>query len=222
MTPTPGISLVATYVDGSSERHLNLADQDGGRVTIYLDVPDHPDACAPRELARLLEACSHARAVVFDLSQPSRAVIEAVAALGVPGWTDVHDYDGSSEFHAPFLQAASYVFMNDDKLDNPQDFLRSCVDRGAKVAVCTLGADSAVAMDAEHTVFHIPAGPVVAVDDSNGAGDAFMAGFLAAHLDAAEVATSLAVGAEQAARALGTVHLSPLFEQPDEASSHRS
>jgi sugar/nucleoside kinase (ribokinase family) len=212
-----GIPLVATYVEGPSERHLNLMDRAGGRVSIYLDVPGDPSARSPRTPARLLEACTQARAVVLDLSQPSRDVIEAVAALGVPVWTDVHDYDGRSDFHAPFLHAASFVFMNGDRLDAPQDFLRSCVDRGARLAVCTLGADGAIAMDAERSVFHVPAVPVAEVVDSNGAGDGFMAGFLAAHLDDADIASAMAIGAEQAARALSTVQLSPLFEQHREA-----
>lgn len=214
-----GIPFVATYVEGPSERHLNLMDRAGGRVSIYLDVPVDPGAHALRTRARLLEACSKARAVVLDLSQPSRDAIEAVATLGVPIWTDVHDYDGRSEFHAPFLEAASFVFMNGDRLEAPHDFLRSCVGRGARLAVCTLGADGAVAIDAEHSVFRVPAEPVVEVVDSNGAGDGFMAGFLAAHLDNADTASAMAIGAEQAARALGTVQLSPLFEHPQQAGA---
>jgi sugar/nucleoside kinase (ribokinase family) len=46
-----------------------------------------------------------------------------------------------------------------------------------------------------------------------------MAGFLAAHLDGADIASALAIGAEQAARALSTVQLSPLFEQPRAADA---
>jgi hypothetical protein len=33
------VPVVATYVDGPSERHLNLMDPRGGRVSLYLDVP---------------------------------------------------------------------------------------------------------------------------------------------------------------------------------------
>lgn len=52
--------------------------------------------------------------------------------------------------------------------------------------------------------------------DANGAGDGFMAGLLAAHLDGADVATVMMTGAQQGARALGTVLLSPLLEPPSE------
>jgi sugar/nucleoside kinase (ribokinase family) len=208
-----GIRTVAAHVRGPSERHLNLMDREGGRVSIYLDVPGEPDpdvADAARQ--RMLEAASHARAVVLDLSQPSRDAIADVAALRVPVWTDLHDYDGSSGFHAPFLAAAHHVFMNGDRLDSPHDFLHSCVDRGARLAVCTLGADGAIAVDGDHREHHVAAERVARVVDTNGAGDGFMAGYLAAHLGGADVAGALRAGSRQAARALGTVHLNPILE----------
>jgi sugar/nucleoside kinase (ribokinase family) len=208
-----GVEVVATVVPGPSERHLNLMDSAGGRVSIYLDVPAAADpATASSALRRLVDTASTARALVLDLSQPSRDAITAVADLGVPIWADVHDYDGTSDFHGPFLDAASFVFMNGDRLDSPYDFLRSCVNRGAQVAVCTLGAEGAIAVDALHLRHRVPAEPVPLVVDTNGAGDGFMAGFLAAHLDGANVECALRAGARQAARSLGTVHLNPVLD----------
>ncbi len=205
------VPFVPTYVEGPSERHLNLMDRAGGRVSIYLDVPDSAGSDDAVSLDGLLHAVSRARAVVLDLSERSRDVIEPVAALGVPIWTDVHDYDGRAGFQEPFLQAADFVFMNDDRLDAPYEFLRSCVSRGANVAVCTLGARGAVAVDADGD-HHVAAEHVAHVVDTNGAGDGFMAGFMAAHLEGADVATALGAGSRQAARALGTVQLNPLLE----------
>ena len=209
------IRTVPTYAHGPSERHLNLMDPSGGRVSIYLDVPTAPDAVVAHVArCRLLDAASQARAVVLDLSEPSRDAIEQVAALGVPIWTDVHDYDGSSSFHAPFLDAASFVFMNGDRLDAPYNFLQTCVGRGAQVAVCTLGAEGAIAVDAQRERHHVPAEAMTQLVDTNGAGDGFMAGFLSAHLDGADVAGALRAGARQAARALGTVELNPILQSP--------
>ena len=54
-----------------------------------------------------------------------------------PVWTDVHDYDGSAAFHAPFLEAASYVFMNRDGLGNPLELMRATVAHGAQVTSAT-------------------------------------------------------------------------------------
>ena len=208
-----GVRLVATRLDGPSERHLNLMDRVGGRVSIYLDVPRAPDEHeASDALRRLLDSAAHARAVVLDLSQGSRDIIAPVVDLGVPIWADVHDYDGTSSFHQPFLDVASFVFMNGDRLSSPVDFLRSCAANGAEVAVCTLGPDGAVAVDASGGLHSVPAVPVAEVVDTNGAGDGFMAGFLAAHLDGADVDAALQAGAQHATRALGTVQLNPILD----------
>lgn len=215
------IPYVATRVDGPSERHLNLMDPAGRRVSIYLDVPAASETRASAT-ARLLQAGAQAKALVLDLSQPSRDVIGDVAALGVPIWTDLHDYDGRSSFHQPFLHAASFVFMNADRLGSPEGFLRSVLQGGARVAVCTLGANGAVAVDADFAVHTVAAAPVRDIVDVNGAGDGFMAGFMAAHLHGADVPTAMRAGAAQAARALSTIQLSPQLDVPGAAPTDRA
>jgi len=204
-----GVDVVAEVTDGPSERHLNLMGPAGERVSLYLDVPAPATTPAP---TGLLDALGSARAAVLDLSTRSRDLVGPVATTGVPVWTDVHDHDGRDDFHRPFLDAAAYVFMNADKLPSPLDFLRTTVGNGASVAVCTLGAEGAVAVDAHGEVHRVAAVPVADVVDTNGAGDAFMAGFLHATLDGAGVGDALAAGAAQAARALTTEHLSPLLD----------
>ncbi|HEX3003071.1 MAG TPA: PfkB family carbohydrate kinase [Angustibacter sp.] len=203
-----GVPLLVQTADGPTERHLNLMDPRGGRVSIYLDLPT---TGAPVSQA-LVAALGRARAVVLDLSDRSLAVLPAARESGVPIWTDLHDYDGVASFHQPFAAAAQYVFLNADGVTDPLELMRRLVRDGARVAVCTLGADGAVAVDsdlAEHRVAAVPAARIV---DTNGAGDGFLAGFLHATLDGSPVPQALQAGARQAARALGTPHLSPLLD----------
>ncbi|MFD2079434.1 Sugar or nucleoside kinase, ribokinase family [Actinopolymorpha cephalotaxi] len=212
-----GVPLRVRRVPGASERHLNLMDSHGGRLSIYLDLPKVPGGGPPDGGCPdpgLRAQLAGARAVVLDLSEHSRDLIDVVRATNVPIWTDLHDYDGSAAFQRPFAAAASYVFMNADKLDDPLALLHALVADGARIAVCTLGAQGAVAVDDRHDVHRVPAAPVATVVDTNGAGDAFMAGFLHAHLAGSPAPRALRAGAEQAVRALTTVHLSPLLERP--------
>ncbi|MFE7509233.1 carbohydrate kinase family protein [Promicromonospora sp. NPDC057488] len=203
-----GTEVLARRVAGPSEQHLNLMTDAGERLSIYLAVPGASPEPDPAAVARVT-AAEH---VVLDLSAVGQALLPAAVAGGATLWTDLHDYDGVSEFHRPFADACSFVFLNDDGTDDHRALMTALLERGASTVVCTLGARGAVARTADGW-FETPAEPTEVVD-TNGAGDAFFAGFFTAHLGGAGTAECLTAGARQATRALGTRHLSPLLDEP--------
>jgi len=77
--------------------------------------------------------------------------------------------------------------------------------------VCTLGAEGAVAVDAAGDVHRVPA-VAVEVIDTNGAGDGFFAGVLAATLGGAPLPQALVAGAQSASTVLRSRHLHPLLD----------
>ncbi|MFB7892077.1 carbohydrate kinase family protein [Microbacterium sp. NPDC056044] len=201
-----GVSVEA-YPSESTERHANLMTAAGERVSLYLATPSVATA---ETIDRAERALSEVDIAVVDLSEVGAALVRRrlAGAAGAPIWTDLHDYDGAAEFHEPFLRAADVVFMNDDATDDPWGLMQSCLDRGPRLAVCTLGARGAVALDASGERAAVDAMPVDVVD-TNGAGDAFFAGFLAASLSDAGLNGCLAAGARQAVVALSSEHLHP-------------
>jgi sugar/nucleoside kinase (ribokinase family) len=201
-----GIHLTASVLSGPGERHLNLMTRAGERVSVYLSVPAfvQPDA------AEFAAAARGARALVMDLSETSRALLPAAVETGIPIWTDVHDYDGHADFHEPFINAADFVFLNADGMSDPSAFMHARVEAGATAVVCTLGAEGAIALDADG-LHRVPASPVE-VRDTNGAGDAFLAGFLDATLSGFPTAEALRRAALQATVALRTAHVHPSLE----------
>ncbi|MFI2362133.1 carbohydrate kinase family protein [Promicromonospora sp. NPDC019610] len=201
-----GAEVLARRVPGPSEQHLNLMTDAGERLSIYLAVPAPSAAPDPAAVARV----SAAEHVVLDLSTVGQGLLPAAVASGATLWTDLHDYDGVAEFHRPFADACSFVFLNDDGTDDHRALMTALLERGASTVVCTLGARGAVARTADGW-FETPAEPTEVLD-TNGAGDAFFAGFFAAHLAGAGTAECLRAGAHQATRALGTRHLSPLLD----------
>ncbi len=201
-----GIEMVAPVVPGPSERHLNLMTRAGERVSLYLSVPE---SVTP-DIAQFDALSADAATLVMDLSETSRSLLPVAVSSRIPIWTDIHDYDGRSDFHEPFIRAASYIFMNADGMNEPLDFMRARVEAGAKAVVCTLGANGAVAIDADGV--HQVNAVAVDVRDTNGAGDAFFAGFLDATLSDASIDAALTWGASQAAVALGTKHLHPALD----------
>jgi sugar/nucleoside kinase (ribokinase family) len=189
-----------------TEQHLNLMTPAGARLSVYLATPDEPDPAATS--AAVLDGVDLA---VLDLAPRSSELIAAAQQRGIPIWTDLHDYDGASTFHEPFLEAAEVVFMNADRTDDAWALLARCLDAGPRLAVCTLGAEGAIALDSDGRRASVPAAPAEVVD-TNGAGDAFFAGFLDAHLRSADAATALEAGARQAVVALASRQLHPALE----------
>ncbi|WP_010202155.1 carbohydrate kinase family protein [Salinibacterium sp. PAMC 21357] len=149
------IELDCVVAPGASERHLNLMTRAGERVSLYLSTP----AFVEPDVAQFRTLTADADALVMDLSEISRALLPEAVGSGIPIWTDLHDYDGRSDFHDPFVQAASYLFMNADGMPDPLPFMRARVNAGATAAMCTLGAEGAMAVDADglHRVDAVPA-----------------------------------------------------------------
>lgn len=189
-----------------SEQHLNLMTPAGERLSLYLATPDEP---APDAVSSAV--IDGADLAVVDLAPRSAELLPAARERGIPIWTDLHDYDGANPFHRPFLEAAEVVFMNADATRDPWGLLARCLEAGPRLAVCTLGAEGAIALDAAGTRTTVPAAPADVVD-TNGAGDAFFAGFLDAHLAGADVGAALGAGARQAVLALATRSLHPALE----------
>jgi sugar/nucleoside kinase (ribokinase family) len=203
-----GAEVLGRRVAGPSEQHLNLMTDAGERLSIYLATT----AASPGPDATAVARVAAAEHVVLDLGAVGLSLLPAAVASGATLWTDLHDYDGVAEFHRPFADACSYVFLNDDGTEDHRALMTSLLEQGASTVVCTLGARGAVARTAEGW-FECPAEPVDVVD-TNGAGDAFFAGFFAAHVSGAGTAECLRAGARQATRALTTAHLSPLLDEP--------
>ncbi len=168
-----GVSLTAWPDPAGTERHLNLMDPGGDRVSIFLDhsSPD-PDVTA-EELAEL---CAGADLVFVSLTHYARRVLPTLSDAGRPVWVDLHDWDGEpDEFRAPFLEHGTHVFVSDVRLDDPLATATSLASDRALVVV-THGSRGATAFFPDREPIFVPAydaGPVV---DTNGAGDAFSVG----------------------------------------------
>lgn len=197
-----GVELIARRSVNGSERHVNLMDPAGRRVSVYLTLPE-----ASPVPARQQAALATADAVVVDLAEHSRWALPAARALGKPVWCDLHDYDGRSAFHTEFRDVADYLFVSEERLGDPRRFLHEQVAAGKRLVVCTRGARGALALVPGGEIVEVPADPVPEVVDTNGAGDAFFAGFLSAHLAGRPLRDCLRLATGTAASCVGSREL---------------
>lgn len=198
-----GVRVVARASrSGACERHVNLMTEAGERVSIYTHLPEPAEPWTPADAHEHFAA---ADVVVADLADHARPWIGWARAAGVPVWADLHDYDGASAFHADFTRA-DHLQLSSVRLPGWREWAaRAATERGSDVVV-THGADGSSALDADGRWVEVP-GEVVEVVDTNGAGDAFFAGFLVARWSGADLAASLEAGAAQAAVCLSGPHL---------------
>jgi len=190
----PRISLVVQEV-AATERHVNLMADDGSRVSLYLELPSPGPGPLP--------SLDGVDAAVLDLADHSRPLLAAARAAGVPVWCDVHDDDGLTDYPRDFAAAADVLLVSAARLADPRAYLSDAVARGCRLAVCTDGGDGALALDADGWI-EVPAAPVADVVDTNGAGDAFLAGLLSGVLDGLPVEAALARASAAGATAVTT------------------
>lgn len=172
-----GIALTEVPLPGGTKRAVNLVGPDGRRLSLYDDSRSREEDRLPSATVRALAATS--RHAHVSITYPCAFALPELRASGVTISTDLHNWDGANAYHEPFAHEADIVFLSTTALPDTERTMRRIAERGrADVVVATAGAEGAYLL-ADGQLSHIPAvmppGPVV---DSNGAGDAFAAGFL--------------------------------------------
>ncbi|MER5554733.1 adenosine kinase [Streptomyces sp. NPDC002793] len=177
-----GIPFTEALSPNGTKRAVNLVGPDGRRLSLY-DTTRSRDADRfdERTVRELAGATRHAHVVI---THPCASAMPLLHDSGVTVSTDLHDWDGADSYHEAFALQADVVFLSTTALADPERTMRDIAARGrARAVVATAGADGSYLLhDGEltHTPAVTPPAPVV---DSNGAGDAFAAGFLLGRLN---------------------------------------
>jgi acarbose 7IV-phosphotransferase len=188
-----------------TRRAVNLVSVADGRRMSFYDARESGGEGMPEGFYEpWLTRARHAHVSIMGYAAP---VLAAARRLGVRTSTDLHAWDGVAEHHKQFAHDADIVFLSAAALGAGPDAVISSVFRHgrAEIVVATDGARGAYLGylgRIKHFPAVVPPGPVV---DSNGAGDAFVAGFLSGHLAGLDLDACMARGLRAGAFAC-TVH----------------
>ncbi|MCG5217414.1 PfkB family carbohydrate kinase [Streptosporangium soli] len=214
--------LAARDVDFSWEtspagtrRSVLLVGPDGRRLSLFDPRETQGERLSPDYYRAALGQARHVHLSINDFS---RHLYPEIRELGVPCSTDLHDWDGRNDHHKDFAYESDLVFLSSTALTDVEATMRDILAKGrAEAVLCTAGAEGAYLLTrAGDTLHHQPAAPLPGpVADSNGAGDAFVSGFLYGRLRGHGESECMRLGAVAGAHACvsaGT-HENPITEK---------
>lgn len=197
-----GVPFIAVPTPAGTKRAVNLVDPAGRRLSLYDGSRADEGTRLPTEL--VARHAASARHVHVSITDPCQYAMEALAGAGPTLSTDLHNWDGVNPYHEAFAYRADVVFLSTTALSDHEASMRQIIAQGrAGVVVATAGASGGyLLVRGEDEVRHYPPAPLAAAAvDSNGAGDAFVAGFLYGLLAGEPVDVSCAYGAVAGAHA---------------------
>ena len=202
-----GVELLPVTDPKGTMRHINLMDDDGSRISIFAQPGSHEftvDVDQVRPFARVADIVS------VTIMNYCRQFLPMLRELGKAVWIDIHDYDGSNPYHKEFIDAADYLFMSSTSHPDWRGFCEERIGAGTTAAIATHGSAGASGLTATEGWVNVPAVAVNELVDTNGAGDAFFAGFATTWIAGSDLQTALESGAAHAARAVASPDLAPV------------
>ncbi|MEO8286737.1 MAG: carbohydrate kinase family protein [Chloroflexota bacterium] len=173
-----GIPFVYDITSQGTERHVNLMDDAGKRISIISRSGGSPDKV---DLVRADAMIQQSGYIVLNIVDYCRPIIPVIKRHNKAIWTDLHDYDGTNPYHQDFIDAADYIFLSSDSLPDYRRFMERLIAGGKQLVVCTHGSAGSTALTALGEWIETPAITAYTRVDTNGAGDAFFSGFLYGH-----------------------------------------
>jgi sugar/nucleoside kinase (ribokinase family) len=197
-----GLPLRVALHPSGTRRSVNLVSPDGRRLSMYDG--RHPAGLRvdPGLWRPVMRQAQHVHVSIMDFARD--ALGDAIAADRSIS-TDLHDWDGRNDHHKDFATASDIVFVSTSSL--PLDGVDWILANGrAEVVVAMAGAAGSYLHVRGEEVRHFPA---IAFDDrpvidTNGAGDAYVASFLARYLDGAPWTDAALAGTIAGAWACGS------------------
>ncbi len=179
---TTGLDFSHIVEASGTRRSVNLVDPNGRRLSLYDG--RHP-LTLRMERTFYLPFLQTARHAHFSIMDWARELYDDAIKLGVTVSTDLHDWDGVNPYHRDFALRSDLVFVSTAALGERRDsVMHDILAQGRASAVIAMAGErgSYLLTRDQPQVRHVACAdlhrPII---DSNGAGDAFVGGFLSGY-----------------------------------------
>ncbi len=199
-----GIDAFYDIDENGTERHVNLMDEAGNRISIFITQSSEQ---INHNTTAIQNAMDKADVLVLNIIAYCKNLAPMVMASGKPVWTDLHDYDGANAYHDPFIHASQYIHLSSDNLPDYKPVMQRLINEGKKLVICTHGKQGATLLTPEAEWIEQQAFTEFPLVDANGAGDAFFSGFLFGWLQQLPLQQCMKYGAVCAALCIGSKQL---------------
>lgn len=175
-----------------TEKHTNIMHGENHRLSIFTSFPEDSE-----EINRLVtkEMLEEADLIFLNINSFCKKLIPRLYPYKEKVVVDLHDYKVGSSYHQDFLDVGSYLFTSCVYLKEQPVFLQSYMQKyNLTTNVITCNKEGAIGMDQTNLLKVSKALEGIKVVDSNGAGDAFVVGFMVEYRKSNNLEESLKFG----------------------------
>jgi sugar/nucleoside kinase (ribokinase family) len=158
-----------------TERHVNLMDENGGRISIFVTQSSSDLTLDMTRMEGLIKECD---IIVLNIIGYTKQLLSLIKAYNKPIWTDLHDYNVGNPYHEDFIEITDYIFVSSDNMSDYKSVMESWITRGKEFVVCTHGKGGSTTLTKDGRWIDTPIIKDYKFKDANGAGDSFFSGFL--------------------------------------------
>lgn len=170
-----GVNFVYDIDEKGTERHVNLMDQHGNRISIFITQSSGNLALNMERIEELIRECD---IIVLNIIGYTKQLIPLIKKYDKPIWTDLHDYNVGNPYHEDYIELADYIFVSSDNMIDYKATMENWIQRGKEFVVCTHGKDGSTALTKDGRWIENKIIDNFKFKDANGAGDSFFSGFL--------------------------------------------
>lgn len=161
---------VIDWYEGATDQHINILDQAGNRISLFLPSSTEHSAIDAKRLEGLI---LDSDLIVLNILAHYKPYLKLLKGCRV--WTDLHDYQEGDPYYDAFIEASEVIFLSSERLIDYRSTMRRLGARG-KLIVATHGKEGSTAY--QDGRYHEQDAHDFVLVDSDGAGDNFFAGFL--------------------------------------------